>query len=88
MYRKYRVLLTTIRGRYIAASLDSVNGLADAMYYWYTSTAAGRAIYDDQVRNVALYEFDPSTAQYVNVGQLPAKSRKDSLAQVRLLGAR
>lgn len=88
MYHKYRVILTTISGRYLAATSDSVNGLADIVYYWFLNTPQGRSIYDDQVRNVALYEYNLASAQYVNVGQLPADSRKQAISQVRVLGAR
>lgn len=88
MYRKYRILLLTTRGRVLAAASDSVNGLADKLYYFLKDTAAGRAVYDDQLRAIALYVFDPATAQYINVGQLPTNSRKDAVAKARELGAR
>lgn len=88
MYRKYRVILITLRGRQLAASLDSVNGLSDAVRYWFLSTPQGRAVYDDQVRAVALYQFDQATGQYVNVGQRVANSRKQALEAIRILGAR
>lgn len=86
--RKYRVIITTIRGRYLAASSDSVNGMADTVYYYLVNTPAGQAIYDDQVRSVGLYEFDTATGQYIPLQQSPATSRKDVLSKLRLMGAR
>lgn len=86
--RKYRVIITTTGGRYLAASSDSVNGMADTVYYFLTGTPAGRAIYDDQVRSVGLYEFDIATGQYIPLQQLPATNRKDILSKLRLMGAR
>lgn len=86
--RKYRVILTTTAGKFMPATSDTVNGLADMVYYWLNNTPAGRSVYNDQMRIVGLYEFDLATAQYILVGQYLTNSRKDLIAKVRLLGAR
>lgn len=81
-------MIFTTRGRLLAAASDSVNGLADIVKYWLEETPTGRAVYDDQLQAVALYQFDEATAQYINMGQMPTNSRKDLIAKVRVLGAR
>ena len=88
MYRKYRVIIFTTRGRQLAAAADSVNGLGDMVKYWFINDPVGRSVYDDQIQAVAIYEFDDSTAQYINIGQMTSNSRADAVAKIRILGAR
>lgn len=86
--KKYRVYIVTTRGRFWAASSNSVNGLARVVQYWLDTSAAGRAVYDDQVQGVQMYKFEPELKDFTRVSWQAAHNRKDIVREVRKLGAR
>jgi hypothetical protein len=79
---KYRLLLQTRTRLYIVASADIIGELGPAMQRWFSQTAAGRSVYDDQVQAVMLYVYDPMTNSYQRRGSIPASSRQAAINSV------
>lgn len=88
MYAKYRIFIHTSRGSFLAASGNSVNGLAASVKAWLENTSEGRSIYDDQVQAVEIYVLDKKRGSYVSSEKLPASSRKDLTDKLYEVGAR
>lgn len=76
MPRKYRLILQTNTRYFVLGGADQINQLPQVLAYWFAQSISGRSVYDDQVKAVLLYEFDPMTNSYQLKGQEPAQSRQ------------
>jgi hypothetical protein len=77
--KRYRLALQTAQRLFLIGAADVIQELQPILAQWFAQTIAGRSVYDDQVRAVLLYQYDPQSNSYIRRGVLPAGNRQDAI---------
>lgn len=82
MYKNYRLFLQTSRRLYSVGTADTLPDLAQVLRRWLATSRAASTVYDDEIKAVMVYQFDPQTDAYIKRGTMPATSRIDAINQI------